>query len=114
MAEPRRVRRLFGRKQAAVLNALYHMDEAQRAALLRVADSRLVDAISECALNILRGNVPLTKAHKARLRKHAPALRKIADSSVARSGKRRSLAQRGGSLLPAMLAPLLGALLANL
>ena len=49
-------RRFFGRKQAAILNALYHMNNEQRVALLRKADSALVRYISECALNLLRGN----------------------------------------------------------
>ena len=67
----RKIHYPFARKEATVLTALYHLNEEQRKALLRKADAKLVRRICECALNVLIGNVPLSKGHKSRLRKHA-------------------------------------------
>ena len=107
-------RRFFGRKQAAILNALYHMNNEQRVALLRKTDLALVRYISECALNLLRGNVPLNKGHKARLYKHVEVLRKLADASTEVRSTKKIVSQHGGSFLPALLTPLLATILSNL
>ena len=70
--------RPIAQKYWDIFGTLCLLDIAQRKALLRKADSRLVTHICECALNILRGNVPLSsKSCKKRLRQHAPLLRKL-------------------------------------
>lgn len=102
----------FAEKEAYVLRALYHLNEEQRKALLRKADPTLVKRICECALNILVGNVPLTKTHKSRLRKHAHTLRALAKPNVNFTRKKNLIVQRGG-FLPALLAPIIGTVLAS-
>ena len=77
-----KTRYLFARKEPTVLTALYHFNEEQRKALLRKADAKLVRRICECALNVLIGNVLLSKGHKSRLHKHAKVLRKLAASDI--------------------------------
>ena len=96
----------FARKEATVLTALYHLNEEQRKALLRKADAKLVRRICECALNVLIGNVPLSKGHNSRLRKHAKVLRKLA-SDITLQRRKNIIVLRGG-FLPALLAPLIG------
>lgn len=72
----------FGRKTAAILTALYHLSTEERKALLEKANPTLVKNICECALNVLAGNVSLTKSHKSRLRKHACVLRKLSEPRI--------------------------------
>ena len=103
----------FGRKEATVLVALYHFNKEQRKAVLQEADAKFVRRICECALNVLIGNVPLTKGHKCRLRKHAKVLRKLASSVITLQRRKNIIVQRGG-FLPALLASLIGTLFANL
>lgn len=97
------------------MQALFHLNDKQRKALLQQADAKLVRRICECALNVLIGNVPLDKREKARLRRHAGTLRKLAEPRVSLSKKKKIILQRGGGgFLPALLAPLVGSILADL
>ena len=91
---------------------LYHLNEEQPKAWLRKADAKLVCRIYDCALNVLIGNVPLSKGHKSRLRKHAKVLRKLAASNITLQRRKNIIVQRDG-FLPALLALLIGTILAN-
>ena len=102
----------FARKEATVLTALYHLNEEQWEALLRKADVKLVRRICECSLIVMIGNVPLRKGHKSHLRNHAKVLRKLAVSDITLQRRKNIIVQRGG-FLPALLAPLIGTILAN-
>ena len=104
----------FGRKNTEILRALYHLNNDQRGALLRKADSKLVRSICECALNILCGGAPLNQRQRSRLRKHAKLLRKLADPKRNLPSKKKIISQRGGGFLTALLAPLIGTVLASL
>jgi len=64
-----------------------------------------VKTLSECSLNLLRGNVKLTPGQKRKLQKHKVVLRKLADRHVSLSSK-KNVVQPGGFLFP-----LLGAVL---
>src|SRR5215510_16539732 len=77
-----------------------------RRAILLNCDPDLLKSVGECALNVLRGNVKLTKCSKRKLRKHRGVLRKIADKSVSIVNKRKIIVQRGGFLLPLLSAVL--------
>ena len=102
----------FARKEATFLTALYHLNVEQRKALLRKAHAKLVRRICDCALNVLIDNVPLSKEHKSRLRKHAKVLRKLAASDITLQKRKNIIVQRCGFLL-ALLASLIGTILAN-
>lgn len=109
-----KTRRIFPQKYADILRALYHLNKNQRTAVLQKADTKLLRYIIECAINILGGRVSITKNHKARLRRHAPTLRKLANPSENFINKKKIIVQRGGNFLPALLAPLITTVLANL
>lgn len=104
---------IFGHKQAAILRALYHLSNKQRSGVLQKADLKLVRCICECALNILRGNVPLKRSHKRRLKRYACVLRRLADKNNSWKDKKRLIIQHGG-FLPLLLAPILGTVLSRL
>jgi hypothetical protein len=79
-----------------------------RKRLLQLADRGVVDAISECSRNIIKGNVDLAPSQFNRLRKHRTALRQLARKSGLSVQKRKQIIQRGG-FLPALI-PLIGTL----
>jgi hypothetical protein len=65
-----------------------------RKAIIENCDSELVKTISECVLNVLRGNVTLTASQKKKLKKFEVPLRSLADMRVPLSSKKRLLNQR--------------------
>ena len=93
-------------------------------ALVKVLDHDQLRAIAECNHNVIKGTVPLSKAQLATLkRKRKDLLDLDEDDDIAHlqgtarrkalDEKRRRIIQKGG-LLPALLAPLLGAIISPL
>ena len=80
---------------------------------MRQVDSKLIRCICECAYNVLRGNVPLTKEQTAHLKKHATLLRKITRKGDGVK-KKKIIQTGGGAVLPALLTPLLTTLLTEI
>ena len=90
------------KKQALFLQVLIKTKNAKlRKAILEHADPELIQALCECAHNILQ----MTPLEKTRLRKYKSKLRLIACKNVSVKQKRLKLQQTGG-FLPALLAPL--------
>lgn len=81
-------------------------------AMIKSADSGLINCLCECVLNILKGNVPLSHSQKGKLSRHRKDLRHLANKKVALKKKKRIL-QKGG-ILPAVLAPVIGPLVAGI
>ena len=105
----------FSKKHLAVLGALSHCDDKQRSAILRTADKSLVKCICECALNVLHGVVKLRDSEKKNLNKHKIVLRRLINrKSSSWKTKKRAIVQNGGSFLPALLTPIVGALISKL
>jgi len=67
-----------------------------------------IDCVSECAKNIIKGNVPLNPAQLQRLRRDRSNVRVLASKKTSLKKKRRVL-QKGG-FLGALLPPVLGVL----
>jgi hypothetical protein len=90
-------------------HALHVLLKAQpklRKAIILNARKELLNSISECALNVLRGNVNLSACQKRKLRKHKAILRKVTARHVPLASKRRMILQRGGFLIPLLSAVL--------
>ena len=51
--------------------------------------------MSECVLNVLKGNITLSVCNTCKLNKHKSTLRKVADRHVPLSAKERFMVQRG-------------------
>ena len=100
------------KRQAPLLLALAKAHPHICKAILHGADKDLLHCLSECALNILKGNVKLKPSDKARLTKYRQKLRKVADKRVSLKQKHK-MVQTGG-FTPALLAPLLAPLIAPL
>ena len=64
-------------------------------AIMKAADKELVDAVCECALNVLKENVRLSPLQKQRLAKHKRALRALARKGRSLQTK-KALLQKGG------------------
>ena len=72
----------------------------------------LQKCLRECAVNILKGNIPLTPAQLKKLKRFKEKVRLLAAYKTPVK-KRRELEQSGG-FLPALLAPVVGAVLGAL
>ena len=99
-------------RQAHILRALSKAHPHVCQAILKGANTDLLKCLSECAYNILRGNVKLTAVQKTRLTKYKQKLRKVADRKTSLKQKQK-IVQTGG-FLPALLAPLLTTVIAPL
>ena len=100
------------KRQAQVLRVLAKSHPHVCKAILRGADKDLLFCLSECAYNILRGNVSLTPAQKAKLTRYKQKIRQVANKKTALKQKQQ-IVQTGG-FLPALLAPLLGSVITPL
>ena len=67
----------------------------------------LITSICECALNLLKGVIPLTPRQKRRLAWYKIHLRGLANKKVLRKKKKHFLNQKGGNLLTGLLPPVL-------
>ena len=97
------------RKHAGTLTLLNKAVPTVRQTLLRKPG--VMKSVCECALNVLRGRVPLTKKQKAKLARYKTSLRKLATKRGSGTLKsKKKLVQKGG-FLTALLAPLLSTVL---
>ena len=88
-------------------NELVYLQKARsciRKHLITKADRSLVDCLCECADNILRGNVPLTKLQKEKLARNKAGLRAVTKKSFSLK-KKKAILQKGG-FLGSLLAPI--------
>ena len=77
--------------------------------LLKHGGKPLQLCLRECALNILKGNVPLTSQQLKKLKAHKVLLREFCKNRT--SQRRRFEIEQKGGFLPALLAPVIGAVL---
>ena len=86
-----------------------------RLAIISNCDKDIVHSISECALNLLRGNVKLSDCQKRKLSKYKVKLRSVVGKRVPLSRKKELIVQRGGFLVPLLSAvlPALASLIYN-
>jgi transposase len=92
--------------------------QPQQKQLLKFATSDQINAICECAFNILRQNVQLPEQILSQLRRR-PKVKKLiyqlADRKVSVAKKKKKLiSQKGGFPFLALLAPLIGSVIGAL
>jgi hypothetical protein len=86
------------------LHALNEARPKLRQAVISNCDKDVVHSVSECALNVLRGNVKLSDCTKRKLRKLKHQLRAVVDKRLSITSKKKLIIQRGGFLVPLMMA----------
>ena len=83
---------------------------------VRKCDRKFIDCVSECAKNVIKGNVSLTDRQKARLRRNRNDLRAVSLKKTSLRKKRR-IVQNGGfltALMPPVLSALVGTFILSL
>jgi hypothetical protein len=95
------------RRNINFLNVLAKCSKKQRQALIEHCDKDLIITLSEIAINVLKGIVKLSPAQKAKLHRFKKHLRNLAERKVSIKHKKRYLVQTGGSLLLALLPPVI-------
>ena len=102
------------RHYAPVLRQLAKTSQKNRKKIIKKLPKEFTICMSEICRNILKGNVPLSRAQLARLRHHRKIVKKIALKKTTLKQKKK-LIQKGG-FLGAILTPILsilGGLLGN-
>ena len=96
-----------------VLHVLASCHPKQRKAILQTADDKLVKAVCECSLNLVKGNIPLTQEQKRKFHRHRYTLRRLGKKTTPLPRKKKILAQQGGfvGLLLKTILPTLASLL---
>jgi len=104
------------KKYLPVLKRIRRLGDKARREYVRKCDREFVDCVSECAKNVIKGNVPLTSRQMTTLRRKKYDLRALSKRKTSLKAKRKIL-QKGGflsALLPPVLSVLGGLLLNSL
>src|SRR5580693_7120655 len=97
------------KEHAALLRKLHKTSPKTRAKILKHScDRSFVECLSECAKNVLKGNVPLNKDQLQNLRRQKQQLRSLALKKTTLK-KKRKIIQRGG-FLGALIGPIVSIL----
>lgn len=98
-----------------LLKALFEGNARQKRAILQTASGELINTICELALNVLKGNIPLTGSQLKKIRKQKVGIKLFANKKTSIKKKRKVLNQKGGFLLPllSVAIPFLTSLIAG-
>jgi len=96
------------KKYLPVLKRITKLGEKAKRDYVRKCDNEFLDCVSECAKNVLKGNVALTSRQKTKLRRSRNDLRALSVKKTSLR-KKRGILQKGG-LLSALLPPVLAVL----
>ena len=93
---------------APMLRHLSKLKPMSAKSIINTCDKDFMNVFCECALNVLKGKIPLNKNQKQRLSRHKDLLRTLAHKRLAIKRKKEIL-QTGG-FLSALLGPIIGIL----
>ena len=85
------------------LRRIHKMGEKAKREYVKRCNRQFIDCVSECAKNVLKGNVPLSNAQMSKLRPMRQDLRALSVKKTSLT-KKRKIIQKGG-FLSALLAP---------
>ena len=88
------------RRNLALLETIYKSTPRVRKVIVSKANPDFINALCEIALNVLRGNIPLTDKQYTVLKKKKKLIRIVADKKIKLTKKKKTLNQTGGFLLP--------------
>ena len=92
------------------LSVLSKCSAKQRKAYLQHANKELINCLSECCANTLKGHVPLNPAQKKTLSRHKKHIREVANKRSSLRKRKNTLIQKGG-FLGSLLGPILSLIL---
>ena len=84
----------------ALLDLLHKAAPRARGVIVNNTSPDFLNALCEIALNVLRGNIPLSSTQYKLLKKKKKVIRLIADKKVKHLKKKKTITQTGGFLLP--------------
>ena len=93
-------------KAADVVAVLTKASPKWRKTIIKEAPKEVIDCLSECCHNVLKGNVPLTPRQKQQLSSKRQHIRALASKSVSVKKKKQLLGQQGGGILGPLLSVL--------
>ena len=96
------------KKYLPVLKRIRRLGDRAKREYVRRCDREFLHCVSECAKNVIKGNVPLTKRQMTNLRRKRYDLRALSKRKTSLKTKRKIL-QKGG-FLTALLPPVLSVL----
>jgi len=96
------------RKFLPMLKRIRKMGDRAKKEYVRKCNKEFLDCVSECAKNVIKGNVPLSDRQKTNLRRRKKDLRALSVKKTSLRKKRKIL-QKGG-FLTALLPPVLSIL----
>ena len=98
------------KKHGSMVMAMMQATPQTRKKLVKNSPSEVINCVSECCQNVLKGNVHLSSAQTKKLYPNRQHLRRLASKSISVKKKKHILNQKGGflSLLAPALLPLLG------
>lgn len=75
----------------------------QKSAFLKKCPNSIIKGVCECALNLLKGNIPVSKRQKNKLAPYKRTLRRLGNTKVPLFKKRRLLVQKGEGFLSILI-----------
>jgi len=100
------------KKFLPLLNRISKLENKEKRQYAKHCNKEFLDCISECAKNILRGNVQLSSKQKTALRRNRQSLRRLSIKKTSLK-KKRHIIQKG-VFLGAIIVPILVTLGASL
>lgn len=94
-------------KYGHLVLGLTQAPDGLRRKMIQGASKEMIQCVSECCQNVLKGNVALSPSQKQRLKSKRQHLRTLADKRVSIQKKKRVLNQKGGLFPLLALAPII-------
>ena len=94
-------------KNCDVLKVLAKCKPPMRKAIIKTADNDLLEAITECLLNICKNTIRISPKTYKKLAQYSRHIEVVADKSKPLTQRRRVILQKGDGFLPFLLAPVL-------
>lgn len=100
-------------KYGPFLEGLCQLPPKFRQKIINDSPKEVIDCVGECCLNIIKGNVHLTKAQKQHLQSRKQHVRLLSTKQVPVAAKKKIINQKGGALLGLLLKPLIAPLIGS-
>ena len=95
------------KRNCDILKVLANCKPPMRRAIIKAADKDLLEAITECLLNICKNTIKISPNTYKKLAQYSRHIEVVADKSKPLTQRRRVILQKGDGFLPFLLAPVL-------